>query len=336
MKILYILVIFLLTYSESYSQLVNFNKGQNIVAQDINNNSLYLKDIISPFLFNLNWTNVSSNEVITPEKFNTFFNSIKVYKNDASFTLFSSNTEIKIEDFNFNYNLAFETVKSLIPKSCKDLLNKNPSLLNNNGQYLLDFDGFDGSEPPTLVYCDMTINNGGWTNIAVNLGEEQALINSSLIAGQEQALISDSVFGLSNNSQSDTILNGSLVSRYQNSNCFDFQYGLRIKSSILNKLEASEVKFEAKSFSGGGAACGGILRNIDKDPTPIVKYNSFSDYYLAACANDGTAWFHYTAQDYWHFSYKIDTEITNPKIAVLGVTCGAGYHYIQIKSIMVR
>lgn len=319
-----ILIILILNMKTTYAQIKSFQKGELIKANDINQNSIYLKNLISPFLFNLDWENVNPQELIQPTKLNDFFNSIKVYKNDISFTLFTPNTKIKIEDFNFNYNLAFETVKYLIPKSCKDLLNKNPSLINNNGQYLLDFDGFDGAESPTLVYCDMTTNNGGWTNISVNLGEEKALIN-------------DNLFGLSNSSQSENILNGSLISMYQNNGCADSHYVLKIKSSILNKLEANEVKFDAKSYAGGNAACGGIMRHSNKESgTSITKYNSFSDYYLSACENDYRAWRNYTSSNYWHYSYFINTSVTDPAIATLGVTCGDGYHYVQIRSIMVR
>lgn len=324
MKYLLLLLTFLFTHQESFAQLKSFNKGEDILASDINQNSIYLKNIISPFLFNLDWTNVEAEEIIKPEKLNIFFNSIKVYKNDTSFTLFTPNKEIKIEDFNFNYNLAFETVKYLIPKSCKDLLNKNPILLNNDGQYLLDFDGFDGVEYPTLVYCDMTTNGGGWTNISVNLGQEKVLIN-------------DNLFGLSNSSKSENILNGSLVSMHQNNGCADSHYVLKIKSYILNKLEANEVKFNAKSYAGGSSACGGIMRDSNQAyGTSITKYNSFSNYYLAACANDATAWRNFTSSNYWHYSYVIDTSVTDPAIATLGVTCGDGYHYVQIKSIMIR
>jgi len=47
--------------------------------------------------------------------------------------------------------------------SCKTLLTALPVLFGKNGIYVIDPDGLLGAKPPIAVYCEMSLDNGGWT-----------------------------------------------------------------------------------------------------------------------------------------------------------------------------
>lgn len=309
---------------EAYSQVIPFSAGDPVRSVDVNENFNYIHNIIDPYPFSIEWEDVNLGEVVSPHVFNNFFNSIKIYNEETLFTVFTGGTKISSEALNNNLNLALSTVKSLIPLSCEDLLNKNPSLSGQDGEYLLDLDGVDGGEPPVLVYCDMSTDGGGWTNLAVNFGDDVSLLNYS-------------AFGLSGVSTSNNFLEGTLVSQYNpNGDCAEYKTFLSINSEVLSGLGADEIKFVAKSFAGGSPACGGFIRHINLDWESLTKYNSFADSHLSACSNDSLAWRNYTNQSYLHFSYKLNSTDGNPPIAEMYTACGAGYHYVQIQSIMVR
>lgn len=55
---------------------------------------------------------------------------------------------------------------SSLPRNCKEILENDPSKLNQDGYYIVDFDKEGNSFKPIEVYCDMTRNDGGWTLVA--------------------------------------------------------------------------------------------------------------------------------------------------------------------------
>src|SRR5690606_29929671 len=48
------------------------------------------------------------------------------------------------------------------PASCKDLLDREPGRRGADGLYEIDPDG-PGAAAPIRVFCDLTIDRGGWT-----------------------------------------------------------------------------------------------------------------------------------------------------------------------------
>jgi predicted nuclease with TOPRIM domain len=60
-----------------------------------------------------------------------------------------------------------------VPKSCKQILDLNPSSLS--GTYQIDPDG-EGERPVMDVYCDMDYDGGGWTNL--NFSTNQVLLEN--------------------------------------------------------------------------------------------------------------------------------------------------------------
>ena len=65
-----------------------------------------------------------------------------------------------------------ETPDHCHPRSCKQILDNEPA--SGDGLYTIDPDGA-GPVDTVVVYCDMTMDNGGWTLVAVN-GDNHSLI----------------------------------------------------------------------------------------------------------------------------------------------------------------
>ena len=317
-----ITILFVIYSNLVFAQLIEFSPNEAITKDSMNHNANEIVSVLQNYnIYNISWVDVLQGEIIDEGKINLLFNSIKTYKNDASFTIFVKGEPIKAVKLNENFIEGLNSVKYLVPRSCKDLLEKNPSLLNNDGNYLIDTDGADGAEEPILVFCDMTTDSGGWTNISVNFGTEQALLNY-----QE--------FGISNTNP-DSLIDGSLINRQSGSGCTDPDIYMRINSNVLSKLGATRVKFVSRNYASGGAACGGIMRDVAR--TSTTKYNSFNDLQLTTCTGDtGKQWFNFTDSKYLHWSYELSNTDGNPVIANKFVTCGVGRIHLQIKSIMVK
>lgn len=66
------------------------------------------------------------------------------------------------------------------PASCRELHMSQPAMAS--GSYMLDPDG-SGGDPPFAAYCDMAIENGGWTVVFYPTGENLNSITLGYTAG---------------------------------------------------------------------------------------------------------------------------------------------------------
>jgi len=83
------------------------------------------------------------------------------------------------------------------PKSCKEVLERRPNLLNKDGAYLIDPDGANNGIDPLYVYCDMTTDGGGWTRVvSVNHGATLWSAFDTANNFPENALAENSNFGM--------------------------------------------------------------------------------------------------------------------------------------------
>ena len=212
---------------------------------------------------------------------------------------------------------------TLYSKSCLDELNGGYS--TGDGVYDIEYRGNVVS-----VYCDMTTDGGGWTNLNRKIGSENVLTSNN---------------GIKESATSVDLINAPLVSKY-NTNCSDNEVVTKFEQDFFETFLFNEVKLESKSYGGGDIRCGGVLRKNSFDIDNLVKFNSFNTGALYRCDNDkryggaGIGFSEERNKAYLHFKYyRIQTGEEgwdNRNVASLSSACSSGTGYIQLKSIMVR
>lgn len=233
-------------------------------------------------------------------------------------------------------------VSITIPKSCKDLLALRPNLLNQNNTYYIDLDG-TGSLAPGQVLCDMTTDNGGWTNLAANIGSFSNVLKAKLVYNNTpftetaQAL---STLGINAASTATAAVGGALVSRAAPGGCVGYIPKLYVTAQLMDYIKPTHAKLIAKSYGTASYDCGGMLRHSDLNAnTPaLVRINptNFDIKTLARCEAGGYATTATSADLTFSTPFRTVDYTKDNAVAALEAICGTGTGYIQIKQLWVR
>jgi len=324
------------------AQLNTFSPNQAIQANLINQNVDNIKNILDGYQIPLTWSNKISGDLISENDFLSLFSSLNNYtlSGEAQFSGVLSLSPIHSE-LNNSFTLLENQAKDIVPQNCLEILQRNPSLLGADGIYKIDTDGFGNQDSPHDVYCDMTTDGGGWTNVANNMGDysnqldvKNIILNNAVEAIGNSTNIS--AMGLSDSSQADTIINGFNVSEIADGSCKHNDFlSLFLEPSLMARYGATRVKLEAKSYASHGVlACGGILFRVDE--TNLIKHGSFPNQQLGTCNSGvGTRFSDFQNYDFLTFSFEPDSSY---EIATLIALCSSSpaRARVHIKSIMIR
>ncbi|MDD5213764.1 MAG: fibrinogen-like YCDxxxxGGGW domain-containing protein [Candidatus Gracilibacteria bacterium] len=214
-----------------------------------------------------------------------------------------------------NVCTAIGSVSTLPGLSCLDIKTKLTS--SSDGIYWIKPD----TNPAFQVYCDMTTNGGGWTNINYNFGNIVALTANN---------------GISTTGVSTNKINGTLVNKLGSASCTDTPVRTSFTTAFISALNFSEVLYNVKSYRSGDTRCGGVLYGMGQ--TGLMQFNSFSVGALGRCDNNygpGAGRGFGGETNSADLIFKIIKDSSNYAVT-LQSTCRSGRAYLKVNSIMVR
>lgn len=209
-------------------------KSQNLV-------SLYAYKNIS-----INPLNLSINENISSKEINDFFNQVKDFDLNNELVSFSHGEGIIANEILHNFNIAENILNNIYFNTCLMIKQKNPS--SNSGIYTVDEDGFYGPKSPEQVYCQMTIDGGGW-RLVMNQANTTPMSSSSynlsnLKNHSSKAKESDArIRQIAANSNGEVLIDSG-------GNRYIFRYSASEWASFDNDGGWKNVSFDAKTSSG--------------------------------------------------------------------------------------
>lgn len=315
--------------------------GTSVKGSEITQNINYLKSLLQPYGYSINFPQIEADSLISANKMNQVFNALKISGVTYSNKVLEDGKIINPQDIANNFSLLFTAAKSLVPNSCKRLLALRPELLNQNSTYYIDIDGFDGPLAPAQVLCDMTTAGGGWTNLAAKIGDFTNVFSVEVAYEGYSQLGTLSDAGINMNSLASSPISGTLQSLQSDlvGNCKSYNKNIRLTPQVLNYLNPSQVKYRAKSYGTGNFSCGGLLRHASGiNFTTLVQQNSFDSRTLASCIGAYTYPQVSNSADLSFYANIVSgANFNSPlNVAAIEAQCGTGYAYIQLHQLWIR
>lgn len=245
---------FILIALISINSWANFNPGDIIDAGELNNKFNGIQSKLNSLGVSINFLQFSNANKIKSELFNNNIQLIKDISPDFDIPLVHTNHQIEASNINNIFSSIDSNIMKLVGSSCYDLLQKRPSLVNQDGLYKIDTDGFNTGNPPFDVYCDMTTDGGGWTLI-IRVTNEPTVAPSVMLTTSTSRFhncLLNSDVSCPNNQiywQSPLIKGGSYMKKYKASNHLVAKLTQDILWTGMIDMRATDSRFDYSYFT---------------------------------------------------------------------------------------